>query len=108
MDIQEAAKKIGSMNWNDLLKDPSKLTIELLWRLYAEHTFKGVAVGRYQYAETKQAFFIGFNECFKIMSDMADRLSEEDACKVITRIHEEAADFMDNVIERKFAGAPPK
>lgn len=103
---REFAKKIGQMNWNDLFKDPKKITIEFLWRIYAESVFSGKVIGRAQYAETKQAFFIGFNECFKITTDMADRLTEDQACEVLSQLHKESADFMNNVIERKFHGAP--
>lgn len=103
---REFAKKIGQMNWNDIIKDTNRLSIELLWRLYADAVFKGMTVTRTQYAETKQAFFIGVNECFKLMVDMSERLSEDAAAEVLSRLHREVADFMGHAIERKFQGAP--
>jgi len=102
----EFAKKVGQMNWNDLIKDPSSISIEMLWLIYAQSVFVGKVVSRVQYAETKQAFFIGFNECFKFMSDMADRLPEDQACMVISNLAKESGNFMDNVLELKFKGAP--
>jgi hypothetical protein len=103
---KEFANRVAKMNWNDLIDDPKKLSVEALWRLYAESVFSGVSVSRTQYAETKQAFFIGFGEAFKILSDMSERLEENEACSVLSKINNEVADFMSNVLDRKYKGAP--
>jgi len=106
MNKREFAKKVGQMNWNDLIDDIDKLTVENMWRMYAHNVFGGYTIGRTQYAETKQAYFIGFAEAFKLMSDMSERLPEDDACKFLSRINREIGDFIDAALDRKFDGAP--
>lgn len=101
MDKREFARQFAQKyGWTDLIKDPSKLTVEMIWRLYAENIFKGKEVSAIQYKETKQAFFVGFSECFRIMTDFASNLPEEQACSLFSNLAKESNVFIDSLIDR--------
>lgn len=89
------------LNWVSVLKDIDHLTIEVLWRLYSKSVFSGVTVSAEQYSETKKAFYVGFSECFKAVSDVSERLPEEKAMAVLARLSNESNKFISSLIERR-------
>lgn len=103
MNREEFAKKVAGISWAKLAKEPEKITIEVLWRIYADHIFKGKEISAVQYQETKQAFFIGFGECFKLMSDFAGDLEEDHACNLFSGLARQINDFQEAAIKRDFA-----
>lgn len=102
MNKEEFAKKIAGISWAQLTKSPEKITIEVLWRIYADHIFKNKEVSAVQYQETKQAFFIGFGECFKLMTDFASDLQEDHACTLFSGLAKQINQYQTNVIQRDF------
>lgn len=98
---REVAKKISqNLNWADIVGNIDNLKVEMLWRLYASHIFAGMNVGTTQYQETKQAYFVGFSEAFKVLSDVADKYSEDDANTILTRISKEANAYIESLLDR--------
>lgn len=92
----ELAKKI---NYADLFKDPREIKVEFLWRLYAQNIF-ATPVSAIQYQETKQAFFVGFSECFRIMGDLAIKFDEDTAEEILTRLCDESNIFISSLLDR--------
>lgn len=103
-DTKDMKRKISQISWTEITKEPDKISIELLWRIYSGHIFTGKEVGSVQYSETKQAFYVGFSECFKFMTDIASGLEEDHACKVFSNLANEMNKFTDSLIERKIHG----
>ena len=93
MQTQIDPKKI---EWPQLLKSKD-FSVELIWSLYAI-CLKGVDKESVQYKETKRAFMCGFAECFKIMSEYAGELSEDDACALFTKIATETNTLVQEYI----------
>lgn len=99
---KENIKRIAnSMKWSDLCKKPGDISIEMLWKIYSGHIFEGIEISAAQYSETKQAFFVGFSECFRFMTDISSELEESVACKVLSRLNDEANIFVTSVLDRK-------
>jgi len=96
--------RAGKMSWVELVKDPTTITISVLWEMYARNIFTNVEVSSAQYSETKQAFYVGFSECFKLMSDIAGDLPEDKACEMFSRIAVESNTFLNSLIARKIHG----
>lgn len=98
---REVAKKIAqNLNWADIVGNIENLKVEMLWRLYASHIFDGMQVGATQYQETKQAYFVGFSEAFKVLSDVADRYDENEANDILTRLSRESNAYIDSLLDR--------
>lgn len=101
MDKKEVAQEVAKkLNWADIVGDPNLLKVEMFWRLYAQNIFANQQVSAIQYKETKQAFFVGFSECFRVMTDISERYSEQDASDIITRLAEESNNYIDSLIDR--------
>lgn len=98
---KEFAKGISKkISWADIFTDPNKIKVEMFWRLYAEQIFKGVEVSTVQYQETKQAYFVGFSECFKIMTDISERFDENQASDILSDLARESNQYIDSLIDR--------
>lgn len=78
---------------------PDEISIKKCWGLIAAQIFKG-PVSKLQHDEMRRTFYMGFCECFKIMADLSDRLSEEKAADVLSRINSEGVEFMADEIAR--------
>ena len=100
-DKQKFAREFASKHgWMDILKDPKDLSIELLWKIYHNNLFTGKTITPAQFAEAKQAFFVGFTECFFVMTDFTVSLPEDQACEMLSRLNTEAAAYIDSLIEK--------
>jgi hypothetical protein len=100
---REAVKEIANkINYADLFKSPSDIKVESLWRIYAALTFEGIEVSAVQYRETKQAFYIGFLECFRMFTDITEKFSEEQASEILSALVIESSDFVNSTLDRKF------
>ena len=73
--------------------DPKDISIARCWAVVAVALFKDNPVSKVQHDEMRKTFYIGFTECFKIMTDLAGDLSEEEAANVLKRISDEASAF---------------
>ncbi len=99
---KEAVKRLAkSINWTDLCKKPGDVSIEMLWKIYSGSIFEGIEVSATQYSETKQAFFVGFSECFRFMTDISSGLEESVACDILSKLSREANGFINSVLDRK-------
>lgn len=86
-----------NINYLDLFA-PEDIHIEKLWFVISKAMYKGQEVTQLQHDEMRKAFYIGFTECFKIMADLSDRLSEDQAAAVLSRLSDEARAFHDKEI----------
>ena len=87
-----------SKSYLDFFK-PEDIQLKKMWEVISRMLFpKGAS--EIQYLEMRRAFYIGFTECFKIMSDVSDRMSEEEASKVLSRLHDEAKMFFEQELPK--------
>lgn len=92
------------LDWTDLTKHPEKISIEFLWKVYSGEIFRGREVSKLQYDEMRKSFYCGFTECFKLMSDFASNLPEDQACDLFSALAKEGGDFVDKLMrEHPFA-----
>ncbi len=87
------------MNYLDLMK-PEEITISKMWSVICDHLFKGKAIPSIQYEEMRRAFYMGFTEGFKVISDLSERMTEDQAVPVLSRLNAEAASFHEGEIKR--------
>lgn len=83
----------------------SEITVARCWEALTKLLFRDRAISQLQHDEMRRAFFIGFSECFAIMTDLSDELTEEEAAKVLERLSIETAEFHAEEIQRLM---PPK
>jgi len=86
------------IKWTDLV-DPEKLTIEMMWGIFSKLVISKQAPD-IQNREMKKAFYAGFIECFKIMTDISTELSEDNACLVLDKIQTEADEFIQKILDK--------
>ncbi len=86
----------NEINWTDLVSS-DKLTIETMWNLFVKLIMPKDAPD-IQIREMKKAFYAGFIECFKIMSDVSTDLSESDAVLLFEKINKEAQTYIKETI----------
>lgn len=95
---------MSNMNYLDLF-EPKQIAVRKIWEVVSALIFKGAQPSQVQHDEMRRAFYIGFTECFKVMNDVSEKLTEDQACDVLTRINEELRKFHDAEITRIM---PPK
>lgn len=78
--------------------DHKAFKVAHVWALYST-SIHNEATSRVQYEETKKAFYAGFLDCFKVMSDYGERLSEDDACQLFTRLQIENEEFFEAMVK---------
>ena len=101
MDRRKMASEIASkLNWADIVGNIDNLKVEMLWRLYSQSIFKGVTVSAVQYKETKQAYFCGFSECFRVMTDIVEKYDEDQANDILTRLSKESNNYIEALLDR--------
>lgn len=90
-----------NIDYSEIIK-PKDFSVQGLWRLY-ELACMPAHAGQVQRDETKTAFFAGFMECFKTMTDYCSALDESDACKLLDRIRDETHKFLDEDLKKRQA-----
>ena len=75
------------------------LSVGGLWTLL-ERTLLSKEAPQIQRDEMRRAFFIGFTECFAVMNDLSENLSEDDAAKVLSKLNDEVSAFHAKEIHR--------
>lgn len=91
-------KKLSEFKYTDFF-DPKDLSIANCWMVIEGALRKKRDLRPAQIDDMKKAFYIGFTEAFKIITDLSEVLTEEHACDVLTRISKEANEFHDKTIE---------
>lgn len=91
-------------NYLDIFK-PEQLTVAAIWEVVEKMIFQNMQPSEVQRTEMRRAFYIGFTENFKLMNDVSDRLTEDQACDVLNRINKELMAFHEAEIGRMI---PPK
>ena len=79
------------LSYTDVMK-PADINIADLWANFAGHVLPADA-GATQRSEMRKAFYAGFCECFKIVTDLSSELGEKDAVAVLDRLNREAHAF---------------
>lgn len=96
--------KVSGLSWADLVKDPKKISVEVLWRLFVKQVYPTVVEGSEQYIHMRRNFYCGFLECLKFFTDVSCDFPEEVAIDTLSRIVKETNDFF----EKELAGLLPK
>lgn len=91
-DLSGATVSFGH-KYTDLLK-PEDISIAFLWTIFAGAVLDPEAP-KVQRQEMRKAFYGGFVECFKIMVDLSDTLSDAEAAKVLDRLSRESHEFFE-------------
>lgn len=108
MDVKdriEMAKTMGKkISYAQIFPD-GEVKVETLWQLFARFHFCNREVSTIAYQEVKKAFFIGFCECFRIMTDFAGDLPEERACQVFSAMGAELNAVIDQYVTRDLGGS---
>ena len=99
--INTAINTGKELNLADLLGGPNKITVENMWRVFSHLLYQGKEISAVQYQETKQAYFIGFSECFKIMTDISEKFDEDEASKILTRLARESNEYIESALKRQ-------
>jgi len=89
---------MSDISWAKLL-DENRLSVETLWQLTANIIFDGKEISQTQHDQMRKAYFMGFSECFKVMTDFASDLSEDKACDFFSKIGLELNKFVDDVFK---------
>ncbi len=73
---------------------PEDISLALCWELYRRQVVQADA-GEEQVEDTRMAFYAGFSECFKIMCDLTEDLTEDHAAATLSRISDESRAFFE-------------
>jgi len=84
------------LNYPDLVQSKD-MSINLLWALFAQAVLP-LNASPLQQDEMRKAFFAGFIECFKVVTDYATALPEDDAAELLSRLNTEATEFVEKVL----------
>lgn len=82
--------------------NPKTFKVEDIWKMYAMAVMPNGA-SQVQHDETKNAFYAGFLECFKMFNDFASELEEAEAFELFNRLQIEANDFFETLFKRHAA-----
>lgn len=88
----------------DLMK-PEDISIAHCWTLYAGYVLPAGASAA-QREDMRCAFYAGFHECFKVMNDLTDGLSEEQVARVLDGIYKEGRAFFEEMMAKHGPPAP--
>lgn len=91
------------LKYTDVMK-PENINIAQLWTVFAGMVLAPNAP-QLQRDEMRMSFYAGFTEAFKITTDLATELSEEQAVKVLSVLSLEAQEFYESMKAR--IGAVP-
>lgn len=95
-DLLKKAKR-GERDWSKLLS-ADKYSVDLMWRLYGSAVLPK-DVGRTQYMETRRAFLAGYFEGFKAVTEYAAALSEDEACRFLTKLQRDINGLLEQLLK---------
>lgn len=96
--------KTSGLKYTDVMK-PEDISIAKLWLVFAGAVLPANA-SELQRVEMRKAFYAGFVECFKIVTDLSDVLPEDQAVQVLDRLHKESAAFFEEMVKHLPASHP--
>ena len=102
---QDDAQRTSIVKYTDFMK-PEDISIENCWKVIAGALFKNENVSQVQHDEMRRTFYMGFTECFKIMNDLADVMSEAGAADILSKINDEATAFHAKEIGKLLPNRP--
>lgn len=77
-----------------LIKKYGKVSVENLWKLYAEMSFTGRTITPVQYAESKKVFMFGATQMFQIVVNDIASLPDDEACNELSKLQNEITDTL--------------
>lgn len=80
--------------------NPKTFKVEDVWTMYAIAVLPR-HVSQIQHDETKNAFYAGFLECFKMFNDFACDLEEDAACELFNRLQKESEEYFEKLVKKK-------
>lgn len=86
-----------SLKYTDVMK-PEDISIAFCWLNYSSFVLPPT-VSNVQREEMRKAFYAGFIECFKIMVDISDVCTVEQAGAALDRMSAEAKEFFDAMMK---------
>ena len=98
--MTEFQKQVSKISYTDFI-DPKHISIENMWKLYVATSLVGKTYSRDQYQELQTAFCIGFIESFKLLTDIAAELPEDQACDMFSKIANESNRIADIKLKLK-------
>lgn len=95
-DREMAKKMAAKISYADIFK-PGEFKIEALWRTIVKKVLPE-QISQIQHDEMRKAFYMGFTEAFRVLTDYAGDLPEEKACQMFGDIAQQLNDFADKVM----------
>lgn len=81
------------------LIDANNFSIKITWEIF-KHTVIPADAPRIQVEEMEKAYYAGFTECFKVMTDYASGLPECKAARLFDAIMKEGNAWVDEMMKR--------
>lgn len=100
--IKRAKEMAQEMSLFDLVKNPEDLTVKMIWRMFWNAGHGDKHASEIQYRETKEAFYVGFSECFKLMYDASTRFDEDRANDLLVKINSEIHRSLEEMLNEAF------
>lgn len=79
------------MKYTDFYK-PEEITVAKIWQVISAALFRK-PVPQIQQDEMRRTFYMGFTEAFKLMTDISEAFAEDQASRILARLHEEVNVF---------------
>jgi len=95
--IESNVMKPTLLKYTDVMK-PEDISIAYLWILFAGQVLDPGAP-EMQRQEMRKAFYAGFVECFKVVTDLADELTEEQTVATLDRLQRESQEFFEEMMK---------
>jgi hypothetical protein len=86
------------LKYTDVMK-PEQISVAFCWEVYRAYVVPANASAE-QVQDTRMAFYAGFSECFKIMVDLTDSLTEDHAADTLSRINTETRAFYEDFMAK--------
>lgn len=80
--------------------DPHQISIHSVWLLFKAVHLKNGTYSESQMEDLKVAFYAGFTECFKIVSDYAAGIEESEAMALLDRLCDEGSSWVDRMVKK--------
>jgi len=93
----EARNQMANLKYTDVMK-PEDISIANLWTVFAGAVMDAGAP-QIQRDEMRKSFYAGFTECFKIMVDLSDGLTEAEAAQTLERLSGESRAFFETMLK---------
>jgi hypothetical protein len=82
-----------------VFKDPRTISVAMLWQMYEARLLHPNTPAANRDA-LREAFYMGFTECFKIHFDMSTELTEDQAVEVLGALNAECHEFFEAMAKK--------